>query len=187
MGNCQGLLNSWDSTRDRSSQVGPPRSRKYQPSTRRLDQGAKLFPLSASISAIHHWMPVWSRKTVSAQCSPHLRISGSCPGFFGVVMLSGSTAHTCAPCGLPAVSEPPALVSLVRACGGGSFPAPPGAFVPASLPLRRYVRRRRRWYLAPWALFAAFPRRPCVEITQEQLACQEQVVKKRCQKTNSAL
>ena len=27
-------------------------------------------------------------------------------------------------------------------------------------------------------LFAAFPRRPCVEITQRQLACQEQVVKK---------
>ena len=27
----------------------------------------------------------------------------SVPGFFGVVMLSGSTAHTCAPCGRPAV------------------------------------------------------------------------------------
>ena len=123
---------------------------------RRLDQGAKPFPLSASISAIQHWMPVWSRKTVSAQCSPHLRISGSCPGFFGVVMLSGSTAHTCAPCGLPAVSEPPALVSFVLACGGASF-APTPWCPRASLPLRRYVRRFRHWYLAPWGLFPVFP------------------------------
>lgn len=122
----------------------------------RLDQGAKPFPLSASISAIHHWMPVWSRKTVSAQCSPHLRISGSCPGFFGVVMLSGSTAHTCAPCGLPAVSEPPALVSLVRACGGASF-APTPRLLRASLPLRRYVRRVGGGTWPRGAVFPAFP------------------------------
>lgn len=115
-----------------------------------------LFTISASISATHRWMPVWNQKTVSAQCSPHLRISGSCPGFFGVVMLSGSTAHTCAPCGLPAVSEPPALVSLVRACGGASF-APTPRLLRASLPLRRYVRRRRRWYLAPWGRVPGLP------------------------------
>ena len=107
-------------------------------STPRTARPVEHFPLSASISAIHHWMPVWSRKTVSAQCSPHLRISGSCPGFFGVVMLSGSTAHTCAPCGLPAVSEPPALVSFVLACDGASF-APTPRLLGASLPLRRYV------------------------------------------------
>lgn len=123
---------------------------------RRLDQGAKPFPLSASISAIHHWMPVWSRKTVSAQCSPHLRISGSCPGFFGVVMLSGSTAHTCAPCGLPAVSEPPALVSFVLACGGASF-APTPRLLGASLPLRRYILRVGFGTWPRGAVFPAFP------------------------------
>lgn len=122
------------------------------------------FPLSASISAIHHWMPVWSRKTVSAQCSPHLRISGSCPGFFGVVMLSGSTAHTCAPCGLPAVSEPPALVSLVRACGGASF-APTPRLLRASLPLRRYVRRVG---VGTWPRGAVFPAFPVVHVCRLQ-------------------
>lgn len=145
---------------------------------RRLDQGAKPFPLSASISAIQHWMPVWSRKTVSAQCSPHLRISGSCPGFFGVVMLSGSTAHTCAPCGLPAVSEPPALVSLVRAYGGASS-APTPRLLRASLPLRRYVRRVG---VGTWPRGAVFPAFPVAHV--KKLPKDNQYVKNKLSKDN---
>lgn len=67
------------------------------------------------------------RKRYRPSGFPRLRISGSCPGFFGVVMLSGSTAHTCAPCGLPAsiagaFSRSLPLPFPAVAC----FPAPKG-------------------------------------------------------------
>ena len=75
-------------------------------------------------------------------------------------MLSGSTAHTCAPCGLPAVSEPTALVSLVRACGGASS-APTPRLLGASLPLRRYVRRVG---VGTWPRGAVFPAFPVVHV-----------------------
>lgn len=47
---------------------------------------------------------------------------------------------------------PPALVRLDPACGGGSFPAPPGAFVPASLPRRRLPLVLGLWLLRPVGL-----------------------------------
>lgn len=45
-----------------------------------------------------------------------------------------------------------ALVRLDPACGGGSFPAPPGAFVPASLPRRRLPLVPGLWLLRPVGL-----------------------------------
>lgn len=64
-------------------------------------------------------------------------------------------------CGLsaavfPAVWIPPALVSLVRACGGASS-APTPRLLGASLPLRRYVRRGGVGTWPRGAVFPAFP------------------------------
>lgn len=60
-------------------------------------------------------------------------ISGKCPGFFGVVMLSGCTAHTCAPtrdrqpshavCGL---SRRPSVFRRPRSLPSPAFPLHPG-------------------------------------------------------------
>lgn len=50
----------------------------------------------------------------------------------------------------------PALVSLVRACGGASF-APTPRLLRASLPLRRYVRRVGVGTWPRGAVFPAFP------------------------------
>lgn len=57
-------------------------------------------------------------------------------------------------------SEPPALVSLVRACGGASF-APTPRLLGASLPLRRYVRRVG---VGTWPRGAVFPAFPVVHV-----------------------
>lgn len=67
---------------------------------------------------------------------PRLRISGSCPGFFGVVMLSGSTAHTSAPCGLPAIfkASTPSLPSRRFPLHPGFVGHPPSALTACALP-----------------------------------------------------
>ena len=104
------------------------------------------------------------RKRYRPSGFPRLRISGSCPGFFGVVMLSGSTAHTCAPCGLPA-------------CVAGAFsrslplPFPAVACFPAaSGPRRASALRPDRLRLAvlgtcgerpPWEACGTLGRGPC--------------------------
>lgn len=54
----------------------------------------------------------------------------------------------------------PALVSLVRACGGASF-APTPRLLRASLPLRRYVRRVG---VGTWPRGAVFPAFPVVHV-----------------------
>lgn len=94
---------------------------------------------------------------------PRLRISGSCPGFFGVVMLSGSTAHTSAPCGLPAIfkASTPSLPSRRFPLHPGFVGHPPSALTACALPCSVLVGSppgSGLWLLSGWpGVFAAFP------------------------------
>lgn len=92
--------------------------------------------------------------------------------------VAGFTENPSAPATLVTLLDTPAVPSRLVCCGLSrrlnSRPCEPrsglrpGLFsraprlLGASLPLRRYVRRRRRWYLAPWGRVPGLPRRPCV-------------------------
>ena len=123
------------------------------------------------------WLPHKPSRPQSRQRRGSLPVRKFCPVEIPVLLWASLKTHPrpqrsspClirppSRCGLSAAVFPavpiPALVSFVRACGGASS-APTPRLLRASLPLRRYVRRRRRWYLAPWGRVPGLPRRPWV-------------------------
>lgn len=110
-----------------------------------------VFPASFPTRIAPGWCEVRTPVLLWASLKTHPRPQRSSPCLIRPPSRCGLSVAVS-----PAVRCLPALVSLVRACGGASF-APTPRLLRVSLPLRRYVRRVGVGTWPRGAVFPAFP------------------------------